>query len=319
MKKLALASSVLALFGASAAQAASYNITTTWYEPDTNPRNSIFIGSFDYDASTKTITNLKGILSESMTGDPTRPYDPTVGPGNYAAGGDSMTWLGLDNTSNAEWSSTQSYGGKTYTYDEIRDLHEKYNIAGPAPTGGLNNQLVPSWHDDTLGGTFAVTFRNTTTSTCWTGLGGDGWSPQSCADVGGVYANFPKLAMNPGNAYALIFVPDSVVNADTTTLSWNEATGTGDLGVAYTAYADFVPTVNPTGSYDFGGGMMGAVGMTGWSKYAYGTVGTMSGYPLSETITLAAPVPEPETYAMMMAGLGLVGFMSRRRKAAAAA
>ena len=31
MKKLALASSVLALFGASAAQAASYNITTTWY------------------------------------------------------------------------------------------------------------------------------------------------------------------------------------------------------------------------------------------------------------------------------------------------
>lgn len=30
---------------------------------------------------------------------------------------------------------------------------------------------------------------------------------------------------------------------------------------------------------------------------------------------IATPVPEPETYAMMIAGLGLVGFMARRRKA----
>jgi len=30
---------------------------------------------------------------------------------------------------------------------------------------------------------------------------------------------------------------------------------------------------------------------------------------------MLAPVPEPETYGMMLAGLGLLGFMSRRRKA----
>jgi len=29
----------------------------------------------------------------------------------------------------------------------------------------------------------------------------------------------------------------------------------------------------------------------------------------------AAPVPEPETYAMLLAGLGLIGAVSRRRKA----
>ena len=32
-------------------------------------------------------------------------------------------------------------------------------------------------------------------------------------------------------------------------------------------------------------------------------------------VQISAPVPEPETYAMMLAGLGLVGFMGRRRKA----
>ena len=30
--------------------------------------------------------------------------------------------------------------------------------------------------------------------------------------------------------------------------------------------------------------------------------------------TIGAPVPEPETYAMMLAGLGLLGFIARRRK-----
>jgi hypothetical protein len=37
------------------------------------------------------------------------------------------------------------------------------------------------------------------------------------------------------------------------------------------------------------------------------------------TGTPVTPVPEPETYAMLLAGLGLLGFMARRRKQAAAA
>jgi hypothetical protein len=32
---------------------------------------------------------------------------------------------------------------------------------------------------------------------------------------------------------------------------------------------------------------------------------------------MLAPVPEPETYGMMLAGLGVLGFLARRRRSAA--
>jgi len=42
--------------------------------------------------------------------------------------------------------------------------------------------------------------------------------------------------------------------------------------------------------------------------------GTNSMDEYSETFVVRAAVPEPETYALMLAGLGLVGFVARRRQ-----
>ena len=39
-------------------------------------------------------------------------------------------------------------------------------------------------------------------------------------------------------------------------------------------------------------------------------------YEMSRTVVVAAPVPEPETYALMLAGLGLLGVAARRRRRA---
>ena len=80
--------SVCMLAGMQMAQAAtvSYDITTTFYEPDTQPRDTIFIGSFDFDDVNLTVSNLQGLLSESMTG------NPTSSASDYE-----MNWLSLNN------------------------------------------------------------------------------------------------------------------------------------------------------------------------------------------------------------------------------
>jgi hypothetical protein len=49
--------------------------------------------------------------------------------------------------------------------------------------------------------------------------------------------------------------------------------------------------------------------------YAVNALGAPLGaYAIASATVVAAPVPEPETYAMLLAGLGVVGFLARRRR-----
>ncbi len=63
---------------------AGYQVVVTFYEPDTQPNDTIFVGEFNLDATTGTVSNLRGALSEAMTG------------GDSAYPHDTMTWLQLD-------------------------------------------------------------------------------------------------------------------------------------------------------------------------------------------------------------------------------
>ena len=184
----------------------TYDVTETFYEPDTQPRDSIFIGTFTFDSTTGQVSNLRGILSESMTGTP------------VAYPNDTMTWLPL-----------------TYQLSAV--------------------------YDATLGGLLVTTFMNSNTNTLSNNpaFGGtNGWAPGTGF---GLYYGFPGA--NPGNAYAMIFVNTTDPTAPLTQAQIDKL-----------AYADCAP-----------GGMMGATCMTGTTVAGYGTIGTMSGYPVSQKIT----------------------------------
>ena len=140
-------------------------------------------------------------------------------------------------------------------------------------------------YDAALGGLLVTTFLNNSTNTLSTMDGGNGWAPGSGY---GLYYGFP--GSNPGNAYAMIFVNTANPLAPLTQAQIDKL-----------AYADCAP-----------GGMMSATCMTGTTEAAYGTVGTMSGYPVSQTITL---VPEPASCLMLLPGLGMLQLIARRRRA----
>lgn len=192
----------------------TYNVVETFYEPDTQPKNTMFIGTFIFDSTIGTVSNLQGILSEAMTGS------------SIAYPNDNMTWLTLDN----QLSSV------------------------PVTLGGVNGLLAT---------TFMLNTTNTLSANPAYG-GTNGWSPGTGS---GLYYGFPSAA-NPsagglGNAYVMIFV-------NTT----NPTTALTQAQIDKLAYADCTA-----------GGMMGGTCMTGTTVAGYGTVGTMSGYPVSQTIT----------------------------------
>lgn len=151
----------------------------------------------------------------------------------------------------------------------------------------LSNQLS-SVYDATLGGYLVTTFLLTNTDT-FSNSGG-------VANTVGWATGGTKEIVGNDNAYATIFVSASNPLAALTSAQTYKL-----------AYADCTP-----GSL-MGMGMGAKTCMTGWLTSAGGTGGTMMGVDqITQTIT---PVPEPESYALMLAGLGLMGFLVRRRKA----
>jgi len=85
---------------------------------------------------------------------------------------------------------------------------------------------------------------------------------------------------------------------------WDNLYNNGSASSGYALY-----TAN-NGSY----ATSGSFAMSVLNTNPNGTNGYLSASVYSQSHSLSAPIPEPETYALMLVGLGLVGFMARRRK-----
>ncbi len=95
----------------------------------------------------------------------------------------------------------------------------------------------------------------------------------------------------------------------------SEIAGSG-LEMKAVALSGTVKFAEYTGDRSSAGGFAGYAESVGdpsqWTKLSSGDVSLMA--PNLTAFTVMAPVPEPETYAMLLAGLGVVSAVARRRK-----
>lgn len=78
----------------------NYDVVTTFFEPDTQPNDTIFTGTFTFNSTTGTVANLKGSLTESMTGTPmaTVPLIYQLSTVNTGGGGLLVSAFALNTT-----------------------------------------------------------------------------------------------------------------------------------------------------------------------------------------------------------------------------
>ena len=129
---------------------------------------------------------------------------------------------------------------------------------------------------------------------------------------------FDMFYVPPANAYSVpyAFTLTAITSLNATAIAEYSDTPNADFNFVDLVNTDTDSTVasfafsNILTEYQFTNLAIG-----NYSYYVFGHINASGSTPVEITFT-SAPVPEPETYAMLLAGLGVLGFAARRRKTA---
>jgi hypothetical protein len=155
--KTAYTYSVFATNGQGSSAAAStnalrfYSVVETFHEPMTQPNDTIFTGTFTWDATSKTVSNLAGALTESMT-----KVNGAYGP--------PMTTVALSHQLSSTAATLGGAAGLLVTTFAL-DTVNTFDPSGFAPGGTQFYGLAAGAANPKSGGTgtaYAMIFINTT-------------------------------------------------------------------------------------------------------------------------------------------------------------
>ncbi len=180
-----------------------------------------------------------------------------------------------------------------------------YNI--PSPVGGNPTRVAAggfSMTNATAGGTFQAwcvdIFSRMARSTVYTKVSGASFyptSPTKVADLEKLATRYlPRVTGNATNSGAFQLAVWEIVNETSGVYSLSS----GNFYATSTATATANTWLSNLNSATTNTAQVLSV----WKETNYPT----------QDLAVFAPIPEPQTYAMMLAGLGLMGFLARRRK-----
>jgi probable HAF family extracellular repeat protein len=289
-------------------------------------------------ASTYAINNLGQAAGNSTTGrfyhavkwNGTTPTDlGALGPGHNSAAfaiNDAGQVAGFSSASDNSAYHATLWNGTTPT-----DLGTLGGLSSLAT--GINNSGQVAGYSTTLAGTTHATIWNGTTPTDLGTLGGSYSAAFGINDVGQVVGD----SYTSGNAAQHATLWDGTALHTPTDLGTlfggrSSAQAINNVGQVvgfstlweghmrnYVPHATLWDGATPTNLNNFLTASAINAGWILWSAQGINDNGWIIGKAYNYTsgefhAFLLTPVPEPETYAMFMAGLGLMGFIARRRK-----
>ena len=179
--------------------------------------------------------------------------------------------------------------------------------------GGINNHFAGWESPAELNNWFNFLLPSTSFSNATLYIWNEGSNPDpSPYDAGAFYT------VHEASSFTFAGLENGPGLGSVTVLSAN--TGVGHyVGISLNAAGLAALNAAAGGQFNFGGSITTSYPNPETTFDNIAAFGWNGGVPEAYLEFNTQPVPEPETYAMMLAGLGMLGFMARRRKLKAAA